>query len=174
MANTILNLLGGWSQELPHDHIVGLDPFPDLCLLSFFVHCTMLSHEQEKVLRSLKCLFAYWVKTFQFWTHSLTYVSYFQFRIQGCLFLKIEDTILYPGLTHLKSSSIKVSTIPEQRPPLLCCTKLDFFLPHFDLAAIWQTQFLAHLSRRLKVSYCDRSLLVVSRISVVSVSGRRP
>ena len=56
------------------------------------------------------------VKTFQFLTHSLTNGSYFQFQFQGCLFsLKIEATILNPGLTHLKSSSIIVSTIPEQR-----------------------------------------------------------
>ena len=43
--------------------------------------------------------------------------NYFQFQFQGCLFwLKIEDTILNLGLTHLLSSSITVSTIPEQRP----------------------------------------------------------
>ena len=46
------------------------------------------------------------VKTFQFWTHSLTNGSYCQCRFQGCLFsLKIEDTILNPGLTHKKAVS---------------------------------------------------------------------
>ena len=41
------------------------------------------------------------VKTF----HDLD-LSYFQFRFQGCLFsLKIEDTILNPGLTLIKQSN---------------------------------------------------------------------
>ena len=57
------------------------------------------------------------VKTFRFWTHSLTNECYFQFQFQRCIFsLKIEDTILNPGLTHIKSSSIMVSTVLEQRP----------------------------------------------------------
>ena len=47
------------------------------------------------------------VKTFHdftvcFKTHSLPNGSYFQFGFQGCLIsLKIEDTILNPGRTHL-------------------------------------------------------------------------
>ena len=42
------------------------------------------------------------VKTFHNFKVCFRHGSYFQFRFQGCLFsLKIEDTILNPGLTPL-------------------------------------------------------------------------